>query len=113
MKSFGNIFWGGLLLMGGVIWLLMEFQVIEFSEFIHDWWPLFIIVPFALRFFFAPDKLLSINGVAIGVIFQLRCLGVIDNLASVLKIAVPIAIILIALHLIVNRRGGGAKHHHH
>jgi len=110
MKSFWTVTLGTLLLMAGVIWLLIATHAVDGLSFLATWWPIFIIVPFAIRLFFCPGKLLSLNGVAIGVILMLYTMGVISNLWQVLSIAAPIAVILIALHLLFNRKGDGSHH---
>ena len=106
MRSFWTIIIGTLLLMAGVIWLLIATHVVDGLSFLATWWPIFLIVPFGIRLFFCPGKLLSLNFVAIGVILLLYTLGIIDNIWKVLSIAAPIAVILIALHLIFGRRVG-------
>lgn len=112
MKSFWSVTLGTLLLMAGVIWLLMATHVIDGLSFLRVWWPIFIIVPFGIRLFFGPSKLLSLNGVAIGVIILLYTLGIIGNIWQVLSIAAPIAVILIALHMLLGRRTnrGNSRH---
>lgn len=110
MKSFWTITLGTLLLMAGVIWLLIATHLVDGISFLKTWWPIFIIVPFGIRLFFCPGKLLSLNGVAIGVILMLYTMDVISNLWQVLSIAAPIAVIFIALHLLFNRKGGVPRH---
>lgn len=113
MKSFWSITLGTLLLMAGVIWLLIATNVIDGLSFLSTWWPIFIIVPFGIRLLFCPGKLLSLNGVAIGIIILLYTLGIIENIWHVLSIAAPIAVILTALHILVGRKGGPHYHPKH
>lgn len=112
MKSFWSITLGTLLLMAGVIWLLIATHLIDGLSFLREWWPIFIIVPFGIRMFLCPGKLLSLNGVAIGVILLLYTLGIIGNLWQVLSIAAPIAVIMTALHILLGRRGNNHHHKH-
>ena len=104
MRLFGKFFWGSLLLIVGVLWLLYALGVLDGWDILRTWWPMLIAVPCAVRMLFAPEKLLSLQGVAIGIILQLWMLGIIPDVWMVLKIAVPIAVICIALHLLIGRR---------
>lgn len=113
MKSFWTITFGTLLLMGGVIWLLISTNVVDGLDFLRTWWPIFIIAPFGIRFFFFPGKFLSLLGLSLGVIFLLYTQGFISNIWHVLSIAAPVAVILIALHLLFGRRAEDHTHCHH
>lgn len=93
--------------MAGVCWLLVITGVVPNLQFLRVWWPLFLIVPFGIRLFFFPGKFLSLLGVSLGVIFLLYTLNYIENIGGVLKIAAPIAVILVALHLLFDRDGRG------
>ena len=42
MRYFGNLFWGALLLMLGIIALLWATDVIENIAFLKVWWPMFM-----------------------------------------------------------------------
>jgi len=113
MKSFWTITLGTLLLMAGVIWLLIATHVVDGLSFLSTWWPIFLIVPFGIRLFFFPGKFISLLGTSLGVIFLLYTLDVISNIWHVLSIAAPIAVILIALHLLFGRKEKSCNHHHH
>lgn len=106
MRSFWTITLGTLLLMAGVIWLLIVTNVVDGIDFLATWWPIFIIVPFGIRLFFCPGKFLSLLGLSLGVIFLMYTQHfLIENIWHVLSIAAPIAVILVALHLLFGRRG--------
>lgn len=113
MKSFWTITLGTVLLMAGVIWLLISTHVVDGLAFLGVWWPIFIIVPFGIRLFFFPGKFISLLIVCLGVIIQLWRLQYIDNIWHVLSIAAPIAVILIALHMLFGRKTKSSCDHHH
>ena len=45
MKKFGNILWGVVLIIVGVIFGLNAVGLTDINIFFHGWWTLFIIVP--------------------------------------------------------------------
>ena len=112
MKSFRFVFWGALLLMLGVIWLLKTLGVADQLFEYEGWWAFFIIVPCAIRLFFPGDKILSMFGIAVGVVLFLGARDVVDT-PTALKILAPVAVISIALSLLFRRRRCDGDHCHH
>ncbi len=104
MRYFGNLFWGALLLMLGIIALLWATDVLDSLSFLKTWWPLFIIIPCAIRLMFAPDKLLSLLGIGIGVVLQLYRCGLIENFKTTAAITGAVALIILALRLLTRGR---------
>jgi lia operon protein LiaF len=39
----GRVFWGGMMILFGVLFLLDNLRVLDFSEVIHDFWPLILV----------------------------------------------------------------------
>lgn len=104
MRYFSNLFWGALLLMLGIIALLWATDVIENIAFLKVWWPMFIIIPCAIRLMFAPDKIMSLLGLGIGVVLQLYRCGLIEDFKTTAAITGAVALIMIALQVLT--RGG-------
>lgn len=114
MNSLGKFFWGILLLMVGIIWLSFVMGWIDSLEFLKHTWPLLIIIPCVLRLLFASDKFLSIMGIVIGGIWQVHYWmpEMIDLHMARMSMA-PIAIICLALHMLLGRRGTKSHNHRH
>jgi len=104
MRFFGNLFWGALLLMLGIIFLLKATGVLEDYEIIKDWWPCFIIIPCVIRLLFAPDKLISLLGIGIGVVLQLHVMGRIEDWKTTAAITGAVALIMVALQILTRGR---------
>ena len=112
MRSSRFVFWGGLLLMLDVIWLLKTLDVVDQLFDFEGWWTLFIIVPCGIRLFFPGDKILSLFGIVTGVVLLLGTRDVIDT-STALKILAPCAVIAIALSMLFRRRRCDGDHCHH
>jgi len=104
MRFFGNFFWGALLLMLGVVALLFATDVINDWDIIKKWWPCFIIIPCAIRLMFAPDKIMSMLGIGIGVVLQLWSLGYIEDFKTTAAITGAVALIMVALQILTRGR---------
>lgn len=112
MRSYRFVFWGALLLMLGVIWLLKTLGVVDQLFDFEGWWTFFIIVPCAIRLFFPGDKILSLFGIAVGVVLFLGTRDIIET-STALKILAPCAVIAIALSMLFRRRGCNGDHCNH
>lgn len=114
MNSFGKFFWGVLLLVAGIIWLGFVMNWFDDLDFLKHWWPMIIIVPCILRLLFAQDRFLAIMGIVIGFIWQIHYWmpNTIDLHMARMSMA-PVAVICIALHMLLGRRGVPRSKHHH
>ena len=110
MRFFGNLFWGALLLMCGIIALLWATDVLDSLAFLKTWWPMFIIIPCFIRLMFAPDKIMSLLGIGIGVVLQLYRCNLIEDFKTTAAITGAVALIMIALQILTRGRMPGGGH---
>lgn len=102
--STGRIFTGILLLAFGVLWLLQQLGLLTsgLGELLSTYWPLILIVWAIQLIFRRGARWFGLLGLMIGVLFQLKTLGIIEHLSW--GILWPLVIILIALRLLLPRR---------
>ena len=101
MKQFRKILWGCIFLAAAIVIALNSFGVIDFDIFFDGWWTLFIIVPSFAGLIENKDKLDSLWGLAIGVILLLCAQDILDW-SMVWKLALPIAIGVIGIKMIIS-----------
>ena len=99
MKKFGNILWGLVFIVIGVIIALNALGYTNIDIFFDGWWTLFIIVPCFIGIFKETEKMGSIIGVLIGVVLLLCCQNVLD-FDMVWKLLLPAVLIIIGLSFI-------------
>ena len=100
MKKTGNVLWGIVLIVIGVIGALNAFGIADVDLFFDGWWTLFIIVPCAVGLFAEKEKMGNIIGIAIGV-FLLLCCWDILSFSMLWKLLVPAIIVVIGLKMIL------------
>ena len=59
MKKFGNVLWGIVLIVVGVIFGLNAVGLTDINVFFRGWWTLFIIVPSFIELFRSTNKMWS------------------------------------------------------
>ncbi len=103
--NLSRLFWGGLLIVGGVVFLGDALEVWDGGELASRWWPLVIIAAAGLSLLSRPRRYLGPTVVAsIGVVLLIDRLDLVDVDAGVIW-----AVILIAAGAImVLRRPGGS-----
>lgn len=104
MKNKANrILWGVIFIALGILLGMHQLKWLPFDLFFDGWWALFIIVPSAVSLLTEPNKGGSLIGLLFGVFFLLSAQ---DILAFDLlwKLILPVAVMLIGLHLLINIR---------
>lgn len=99
MNRMGNILWGIVFVLVGLIFGLNALEITDINIFFDGWWTLFIIVPCFIDLFSDNDKTGSIIGVIIGVSLFLCCQGYID-FSIIFKLFIPIILVVLGLTLI-------------
>lgn len=99
-KQIFGIVLGALLIACGVLYVLNLLGVTDTAISLDGWWTLFIILPCLSGVFTSRDKLLSLFGLAVGVLLLLAARGVFSYAMSG-KIMVPVLVVLLGCKLIV------------
>ncbi len=98
----GRVFWGVLLVVVGVAFLLDRTGIVEVGTLISDWWPLLLIIAGALLLFRSPRDLIGpLILLGAGAILLLSTLGLVD--ISVWQLLWPLALIGIGIWVLVGR----------
>lgn len=95
----GNILWGILFIIVGVIFGLNALEITNIDIFFSGWWTLFIIIPCFIGIFKETDKTGSIIGVLIGIALLLCCQDIL-SFELVWKLMIPSILIIIGCSLI-------------
>ena len=99
MKNFGNLIWGILFILVGLIVGLNAFGVTRINIFFDGWWTLFIIVPCFIGLFKEREKTGNIIGLLIGIALLLCCQDILD-FDMIWKLALPTVLIIIGISFI-------------
>ena len=99
MKKIGNILWGIVFIIIGVIIGLNALDITHINIFFSGWWTLFIIIPCFIDLFNDKDKTGDIIGIIVGVILLL-CAQNILSFAIVWKLAIPTILIVLGISII-------------
>ena len=78
MKKIGNILWGVVLIIIGLIIGGNALGITHINIFFNGWWTLFIIIPCFIGLFRENEKTGSLIGLLIGVILLLGCQNLLD-----------------------------------
>ena len=106
MKKIGNVLWGFVLIILGLIIGGNVLGITNINIFFDGWWTLFIIVPCFIGLFKEYDKTGSIIGLLIGVALLLGCQGLLD-FDMIWKLAFPAILIIIGLSIVFKDMFGG------
>lgn len=98
-----RILWGVVLVAVGVLLGLNAFNLLNFNLFFDGWWTLFILVPSVIGLLTDKDKWGPLIGLLFGVFFLL-CEWDILAFDLLWKLALPVAIVLIGLRLLIGKR---------
>lgn len=99
MKKFGNILWGIVLIIIGLVIGGNALGITSINIFFDGWWTVFIIVPCFIGLFKDNEKTGNIIGLLIGIALLLSCQNIIDfNL--IWKLAFPMILVIIGLSII-------------
>lgn len=99
MKKFGNILWGIVFIVIGIIIGLNATGITNINILFKGWWTLLIIVPSFIELFKNNDKIWSIIGLVIG-IFLLLCARGIISFSIIGKLIFPFILVMIGLNFI-------------
>lgn len=99
MKKFGNIMWGLVFIIVGLILGLNALDITDIDIFFEGWWTLFIIVPSFIGIIRDDGKTGSVIGLIIGVFLLLACQDIL-SFDLIWKLLVPIVLVVIGLSFI-------------
>ena len=99
MKKFGNVLWGIVLIVIGLIIGGNALGITNINIFFDGWWTLFIIIPSFMGILSDHDKTGGIIGLCIGVFLLLCCQDVLE-FNMLWKLVFPAIIILIGVKMI-------------
>ena len=99
MKKIGNILWGVVLIIIGLIIGGNALGITHINIFFNGWWTLFIIIPCFIGLFRETEKTGSLIGILIGVILLLGCQNLLD-FDLILKLALPVILVVIGISII-------------
>jgi len=101
MKRSGNIIWGIVLIVLGLILAINSLGIADINLFFDGWWTLFIILPCGAGVITSRDKTGNLIGLCIGILLLLCCQDII-GIDVIFKLIVPIIVIIIGIKLIIN-----------
>lgn len=99
MKKFGNILWGIVFIVVGLIWAGNALGITDINLFFNGWWTLFIIIPCFIGLFKDQEKTGNLIGLLIGTVFLLSCQGYLD-FDTIWKLMFPTILVIIGISLI-------------
>ena len=106
MKNFGNVLWGIVLIVLGLIFGGNALGIININIFFEGWWTLFIIVPCFIGLFKDSEKIASLIGLLVGVALLLACQDII-SFDIIWKLALPTILVVLGLSMIFKDALGG------
>jgi predicted membrane protein len=106
MKKFGNILWGLVFIVLGLILGLNAIGITNINVFFRGWWTLFIIIPCFIGIFREREKIGNLIGCLIGVALLLCCQGILD-FDLMWKLLVPTVLVVVGLCFIFREAIGG------
>ncbi|NLC87684.1 MAG: cell wall-active antibiotics response protein [Clostridiaceae bacterium] len=106
MKKFGNILWGLVFIVIGVIFACNALEITNINIFFDGWWTMFIIVPCFIGIFKEDEKTGNIIGLIVGVVLLTCCQGYLD-FNTAWKLFVPGILIIIGLSFLFRDVIGG------
>lgn len=99
MKNFGNILWGIVLIVIGLIIGGNALGITHINIFFEGWWTLFIIIPCFIGLFKEREKTGNIIGLLVGIALLLCCQKILD-FDMIWKLALPVILIIIGISFI-------------
>ena len=106
MEKFGNLLWGGVLIVIGLILGGNVLGITNINVFFDGWWTLLIIIPCIIGLFKEREKTGNIIGLLIGIALLLACQDILDfNL--VWKLLFPSILVAIGISIIFKDVIGG------
>ncbi len=99
MKKFGNVLWGIVLIILGIIIGGNALGITNINVFFDGWWTLFIIIPCFIGLFKENEKTGNLIGLLIGVALLLACQNIV-RFDLIWKLAFPTILVIIGLSII-------------
>ena len=106
MKKCGNVLWGIVLIVIGLIVGGNALGITNINIFFDGWWTLFIIIPCFIGIFKENEKTGNLIGLLIGVALLLACQDILD-FDLIWKLAFPAILVAIGLSIIFKDALGG------
>ena len=106
MKNFGNVLWGIVLIVVGLIFGGNALGITNIDIFFDGWWTLFIIVPCFIGLLKDNEKTASVIGLIVGVALLLGCQNII-SFDIIWKLAFPTILVVLGLSMIFKDALGG------
>lgn len=99
MKKFGNVLWGIVLIIIGLIIGGNALGITNINIFFDGWWTLFIIIPCFIGLIKDEEKTGSIIGLLIGIALLLGCQDILD-FDLIWKLAFPAILVIVGISMI-------------
>ena len=106
MKKIGNVLWGIVLIVIGLIIGGNSLGITNINIFFEGWWTLFIIIPCFIGLFKDNEKTGDIIGLLIGIALLLGCQNILD-FDLIWKLAFPTILVIIGVSIIFKDTLGG------
>jgi len=106
MKKFGNVLWGLVLIIIGLIIGGNALGITNINLFFDGWWTLIIIIPCFIGLFKESEKTGNLIGLLIGIALLLACRDIID-FNIVWKLLFPAILVAIGISMIFKDTIGG------
>ena len=106
MKKFGNVLWGLVLIVLGLIIGGNALGITNINIFFDGWWTLIIIVPCFIGLFKENEKTGNLIGLLIGVALLLACQDILD-FKLLWKLLFPAILVVIGISIIFKDTIGG------
>ena len=106
MRKFGNVLWGVVLVIIGLIIGGNALGITNINIFFDGWWTFFIIIPCFIGLFKDNEKTGNVIGLLIGVGLFLGCQNILD-FDLIWKLAFPVILVVIGLSIIFKDTLGG------
>ena len=106
MKRIGNILWGIVFIVVGLILGLNALEITNINIFFDGWWTLIIIIPCVIGLFKDIEKIGDIVGIILGIVLLLCCQDIL-NFRVMWKLLIPIILIIAGLCFILKDTIGG------
>ena len=100
MKKVGNILWGVVFIVIGLIIAGNTLGITDINIFFDGWWTLLIIIPCFIGLFKEREKTGNIIGLIIGIVLLLSCQNIVD-FDIIWKLLFPVILVGIGISLIV------------
>ncbi len=99
MKKFGNLLWGLVFIILGLIFALNILGIANINIFFDGWWTLFIIIPCLIGFIKGPERIGDFIGLVIGIALLLCTQGIL-RFDMVIKLSIPFTLIMVGIYFI-------------